>query len=245
MNCRFCGEGHYLNTIMVFDHRTKKDLPWRECCVCGFISQLPYNTDEEQQKLYGEFDILDPEFRAWHTWDTLLQSVEYNAEIMDNEADRKAYPQRRYLEVAAFSGYLMDHMKRRGWNVRGQELTKHGCEEAAKHGLHVEQSCVFQWDPKAEFDVISCREFLEHVWDFRGLMRRMFSWQAKGGVLWIQTPVTDGGERRKLAFQADHCSLFNLKNIETLLLEVGYEPQLLENRQGCGIIKALKRTCPA
>lgn len=232
-----------MERIEVYDHRTQKNLPWAECHHCGFISQLPYSNDEEQQKMYGTFDILDPEFRPWHTWETLLESCQYNAQIMDAHG-RDRYPARRYLEVAAFSGFLMEQMARRGWNVRGQELTQHGCDIAKEHGLQVECADVFKWDPKAEFDVISCREFLEHVWDFRGLLRRMFSWQAKGGVLWIQTPVTDGGVRRNLAFQADHVSLFTLANIERALLETGYEPELLENRDGCGIVRALKRTCP-
>lgn len=238
MTCRLCGSSE-TKQLVQHDGRTNKDIHWLECR-CGFVSQTPYSTDEEQGKMYGTFDILDPEFRPWHTWETLLESVQYNAQIMD--ADRDRYPLRRHLEIAAFSGFLMEQMRRRGWNVRGQELTQHGCDEAAKHGLTVECASVYEWEPHAEFDVISCREFLEHVWDFRGLLARCFRWQAQGGALWIQTPVTDSGVRfdRKIAFQADHVSLFSLANIDRELRLVGYTPVLLENRDGCGIVKAIK-----
>jgi hypothetical protein len=252
--CRFCSQ-----PVRELRRQVTQGIPMKDgvvpevntdwaMCDCGFVSQFPYSNDQEQAKFYGDFEIMDwdgEEFRAWHNWESLLKSCEYNAHIMD--ADRDRYPRRRYLEVAAFSGFLMEHMRGRGWNVRGQELTKHGCAEAARHGLKVDCCSVFDYEPGQEFDVISVREFIEHVWDYRGVLQRCFSWQAKGGALWIQTPVTDEGLdfKRRIAFQPDHVSLFSLANLRDVLLEVGYEPVLLENRDGCGIVKAIKRTCPA
>lgn len=238
MNCRLCNSPNLKNLIQ-HDARTNRDILWAEC-ECGFVSQRPYSTDQEQKKLYGNFDVLDPEFQPWHEWEGLVKSCEYNAQIMD--VDRDLYPRKRYLEVAAFSGFLMEHMRRRGWDIRGQELTQHGCDEAAKHGITVECADVFDWEPKAEFDVISCREFIEHIWDFRELASRMYRWQAPGGTIWIQTPITDSGVNfsRKIAFQADHVSLFSLQNLSDILGAAGYVTLEKHNRDGCGIVKARK-----
>lgn len=235
--CRFCSEvtAGYATTNF-----RGTELRWIICHACGFISQGPYSNDVEQAKNYGNFVILDEEFRDWHNWESLLKSCEYNAQIMD--ADRDKYPARRYLEVGAFSGFLMEQMRRRGWNVRGQELTAHGCAEGAAHGLQIDCCSVLEYEPGSEFDVISAREFIEHLWDFRGLIERCYRWQAPGGKLWIQTPVTDGGLKfeRQLSFQPDHVSLMSLKNLDSALRAVGYTPVLLENRDGCGIVAAVK-----
>lgn len=239
-HCRFCN-GVDFDELTQYDERTKQTLLWRSCS-CGFVSQLPYSNDVEQVKAYGiHFDILDPEFKPWHDWDGLVKSCEHNANLMDKY--KGIYPQRRYLEIAAFSGFLMEQMRRRGWNVRGQELTQHGCDEGANHGLPIECASVFNWEPNAVFDIISMREFIEHVWDFRELVARCYRWQAPDGMLWIQTPITDEGIdfKRKLSFQPDHVSLFSMHNLRSVLTLAGYTVLNAWNHDGCGIVQAVKR----
>lgn len=175
----------------------------------------------------------------------LVQSCLHNANMMD--AFRDKYPLRRYLEVGASSGYLQWEMQRRGWDTRGQELRPADVEVGRSQGLKIECCSVFHYSPPFPFDIISNREFIEHVWDFRGLVQRCHSWLGHGGRMFIQTPTIDGltDKSDRMVWGYGHLSLFTVQNLLDLGPQCGFEARLVEKTGTCTIVEYLKRTCPA
>jgi 2-polyprenyl-3-methyl-5-hydroxy-6-metoxy-1,4-benzoquinol methylase len=240
MNCRLCGFTELELGPTTDSYGTP--VSWVSCPACGFRSHTPYKTDAEQAAVYGSpSDWLS----AHGDWDHLVRNVQHNANLMD--ADRDVYPLRRHLEVACGLGYLAWEMKKRGWNSRGQELRPGDVDFAREKGLDVSCCSIFDFAPGQEFDVISTREFVEHVWDFSGLFRKAFTMLAKGGALWIQTPVIDRLPRFEPlpVYNHEHVSLFTLDGLLRELRASGFEIARAEIADvHCGIVKAVKRTCP-
>lgn len=246
IKCRYCN-GNELD--VEFDPLTKEipNMRWAKCPSCGFTSHFPYITDTEQASLYvGEWVIGEnPEDAKWADYGYLRKSCEHNAKLVDQF--RKKFPERRYLEVAASQGFLMHNMKDKGWNVWGQEIRSKDVRLAAERGLTIEQCSIFDYKPPTRFDVISCREFIEHVWDFRRLLQLCHSWLEKGGHLWIQTQVTDGARdfTNRYVYQAGHVSLFTEKLLLEALTAAGFTPFVTDRNNGCRVVRAEKITCPS
>jgi SAM-dependent methyltransferase len=102
------------------------------------------------------------------------------------------------LDLGCSSGTFLSTMPIASWRLFGVEMSAHEAKVAeAKSGAQV-----FVGDiPDApfapgSFDVITCFDVLEHVYDARRVMARVAEWLKPGGIFYILVPNIDSAEAR-------------------------------------------------
>jgi SAM-dependent methyltransferase len=141
---------------------------------------------------------------------------------------------RRLFEIGCGDGNFLAVMQRRGWTVRGGDVTAAGAKAAhARHGLTVD---VIDFDAPTipPCDAVGAYHVLEHVYDPRGFLRGLRAQLKTGAVLHIQMPnlrSVDGrlGGRNWWGLQCpQHVYFFEPRHLETLLAEEGFRAQSVE-----------------
>jgi 2-polyprenyl-3-methyl-5-hydroxy-6-metoxy-1,4-benzoquinol methylase len=97
--------------------------------------------------------------------------------------------QRRLLDVGCAAGFLLDELRRRGWEVCGVELSADLCHYARSQ-LGLDVFCGELRDspwPPASFDVVTVIGTIEHVLDPDGLVAATCRLLVPGGLLVILT----------------------------------------------------------
>lgn len=156
-----------------------------------------------------------------------------------------ALPFKRWLKVAGFPkfksngsildigcshGYFLEEMKNLGWQVKGIEMDEQSAAFARnERNLEVYtkriEECHFEKD---EFDAITMRMVLEHLYNPFEVLKIATLWLKKGGQLIFSIPYFDGFEFQWFKSCAyglqmpTHITFFTKKIIKNYLKELGY-----------------------
>ena len=156
-----------------------------------------------------------------------------------------ALPFKRWLKVAGFPkfksngsildigcshGEFLEEMKNFGWQAKGIEMDEKSAVFAReKRSLEVSvgrvENCHFE---KEDFDAITMRMVLEHLYNPFEVLKIAASWLKKGGELIFSIPYFDGFEFnvfKSFAYGLQlptHIFFFNKKIIRKLLKENGF-----------------------
>ncbi len=155
-------------------------------------------------------------------------------------------PFRRWLKVAGFPkfksngsildigcshGEFLEEMKNFGWQVRGIEMDEKSAVFAKeKRNLEVSvgrvENCHFE---KEEFDAITMRMVLEHLYNPFDVLKIITSWLKKEGELIFSIPYFDGFEFEWFKNYCyalhlpNHITFFNKKVLKKVLQENGFQ----------------------
>ena len=104
------------------------------------------------------------------------------------------------LDVGCSSGGFLNTLKNDGWDLYGIEMEPATAEKArATTGAHVFVGDVAHAPfPDEHFDVITCFDILEHVYDPWQLLTRARAWLKPGGILYTVLPNIESWESRLL-----------------------------------------------
>jgi SAM-dependent methyltransferase len=102
------------------------------------------------------------------------------------------------LDLGCSSGSFLESLKGEPWKLYGIEMSADGAKTAAaRSGAQVfvgdVQDAPF---PRESFDVITCFDVLEHVYDPRRVMARVGEWLKPGGIFYVLVPNIDSAESR-------------------------------------------------
>jgi SAM-dependent methyltransferase len=110
-------------------------------------------------------------------------------------------PSGALLDLGCSSGAFLESLKSESWKLHGVEMSAEEAKTAeARSGAQV-----FVGDiPEApfapeSFDVITCFDVLEHVYQPRLVMEKVAEWLKPGGIFYVLVPNIDSAEAR--AFQ--------------------------------------------
>jgi SAM-dependent methyltransferase len=104
-------------------------------------------------------------------------------------------PAGRLLDVGCGHGLLLDEARRRGFDVRGLELSRSAADYArGVLGLEVDEATLDEADGR--YDVIVLADVVEHLDDPAGALRTCATLLADGGVLCVVTPDPDSATAR-------------------------------------------------
>jgi len=164
---------------------------------------------------------------------------------LDQEAGRRATARRlldlvegqatgrgTLLDVGCGHGLLLDEARRRGWTVRGLELSASGRAHATEVlGLDVADATLESLDPQrdGDLDAIVLADVLEHFDDPVGAVRAAAALLRPGGVLCVVTPdpasrtARLAGERW-WGYLPAHTYLLPRSTLRGLLAAEGLEP---------------------
>jgi SAM-dependent methyltransferase len=102
------------------------------------------------------------------------------------------------LDLGCSSGAFLQSLRGRGWNLFGIEMSA----ESAKRAHEKSGAKIFVVDilhaqfPPASFDVITCFDVFEHLYEPRQVMEKVAEWLKVGGIFYILVPNVDAAEAR-------------------------------------------------
>ncbi|HEY6445198.1 MAG TPA: class I SAM-dependent methyltransferase [Acidobacteriaceae bacterium] len=102
------------------------------------------------------------------------------------------------LDLGCSSGAFLAFMRGPSWNLFGIEMSAESAQQAhEKTGASVFNGKVLdaRFSP-GSFDVITCFDVLEHLYEPRGVMARIAEWLKPGGIFYVLVPNIDSAEGR-------------------------------------------------
>lgn len=105
------------------------------------------------------------------------------------------------LDLGCSSGSFLECMRSESWKLYGVEMSREEARTAeARTGAQVFVGDV----PDApfapdSFDIITCFDVLEHMYEPRRVMAKVREWLKPGGIFYVQVPNIDSAERRVFA----------------------------------------------
>jgi len=104
------------------------------------------------------------------------------------------------LDLGCSSGSFLELMRGESWKLYGIEMSAEVARTAeAKSGAEVFVGSILDAHfPPASFDVITCFDVLEHLYEPRRVMARVSEWLKPGGIFYVLVPNIDSAEGRVL-----------------------------------------------
>lgn len=102
------------------------------------------------------------------------------------------------LDLGCSSGSFLESLKGDGWKLHGIEMSTECAKIAeAKTGAQVFVGNILDASfPRESFDVITCFDVLEHLYEPRRVMARVGEWLKPGGIFYVLVPNIDSAESR-------------------------------------------------
>lgn len=188
--CKLCGNGRYAPFAKV------KGYALVRCLGCGLVFLNPMPSPEEIGELYAPAYQTDKLFREEKITREFIET-----EIGKNDGRAKEITEcfggpGRLLDVGCGSGFFMASMKRRGWDVKGIDISEWAAEFAWKNlGLKVHTGGFDCINPDEKFDVVTMFHLLEHLTDPFAYLRGAARVLSENGRLVIKGPNLESFDR--------------------------------------------------
>lgn len=102
------------------------------------------------------------------------------------------------LDLGCSSGSFLESLRGNNWELYGIEMSAEGARTAeARSGAKVFVGDILDASfPPESFDVITCFDVLEHLYEPREVMARVGEWLKPGGIFYVLVPNVDSAESR-------------------------------------------------
>jgi SAM-dependent methyltransferase len=102
------------------------------------------------------------------------------------------------LDLGCSSGSFLESLPSDSWKLHGIEMSAVSAKTAeARSGAHVFVGNILDAPfPSESFDVITCFDVLEHLYEPRRVMARISEWLKPGGIFYVLVPNVDSAEAR-------------------------------------------------
>lgn len=152
------------------------------------------------------------------------------------------------LDLGCSSGAFLESLKGDSWELYGIEMSAEGAKAAeAKSGAQVFIGDILEAPFAAEsFDVITCFDVLEHVYDPLRVLLKVEEWLRPGGIFYVLVPNIDSAEAR--AFKSywhglelpRHLFHFSPASLQNLARTVGLTEVSLVTRRNPAVGTSLR-----
>jgi SAM-dependent methyltransferase len=152
------------------------------------------------------------------------------------------------LDLGCSAGSFLESMKGEPWKLYGIEMSAEGAKAAeARSGAHVFVGDIpdAPFAPES-FDVITCFDVLEHVYEARQVMSKVGNWLKRGGIFYVLVPNIDSAEARVFGSYwhglelPRHLSHFSPVSLKFLAESGGLREVSLETRRNPAVGTSLR-----
>ena len=152
------------------------------------------------------------------------------------------------LDVGCSSGGFLGFFQGESWKLYGIEMSADCAKRAeARTGAQVFVGDILDAPFASEsFDVITCFDVLEHVYQPRQAMAKVGEWLKPGGIFYVQVPNVDSAEARVFGSYwhglelPRHLFHYSPASLKSLAASAGLEVFLLETRRNPAVGTSLR-----
>ena len=195
--CPACGAINWSTDEIVKDHSiSSEDFTLVECLEC----HLKITRDAPSQEMIGPYYVSEDYISHSDVQNDLKDKLYHRARniMLQSKArwlEGSLASKGKLLDVGSGTGYFLQHMNKRGWEVTGLEPDK-GARTMAieKWNLDIRESSeIYQLQEK--YDAITMWHVLEHVHDLDGYLKRFSEMLTEDGFLIIAVPNHNSADR--------------------------------------------------
>jgi SAM-dependent methyltransferase len=144
------------------------------------------------------------------------------------------------LDIGCGSGGFLRTFKGHPWKLHGIEIAAAMADRArlnAGASVFVGDALSAPFAPES-FDVITCFDVLEHVYDPQGLLRKVLEWLKPGGVFYTMLPNIDSWEARMFGSYwyglelPRHLFHFSPRSLRNAMESVGFGEGYIKTQRG-------------
>lgn len=152
------------------------------------------------------------------------------------------------LDLGCSSGGFLEAIRGKSWELYGIEMSAESAKTAeAKTGAQVFVGDIVEAPfPPESFDVITCFDVLEHLYQPRRVMGKVAEWLRPGGIFYFQVPNIDSAEAQVFGTYWQglelprHLFLYSPASVRSLAKDAGLSVALLETRRNSTIGTSLR-----
>jgi SAM-dependent methyltransferase len=189
--CPVCGSsgGRLWLTAPDRFHGRHEEYALLRCPPCSLVWLSHPPKPEDMQQHYTE------------SYDRLISASGQNSPFrwVDRKAALRPHKQSgSILDLGCSSGAFLQSLPAADWQLYGIEMSAESAKEAQrKTGAKVFVGEILQAGfPPASFDVITCFDVLEHLYEPRRVMAKVNEWLKPGGIFYVLVPNIDSAEGR-------------------------------------------------
>jgi SAM-dependent methyltransferase len=160
------------------------------CTTCELVFQARPPLGEELEALYTA-DYFTQGGAGYPDYIADERTHRRQARTYLKKIERLGVPRGALLDVGCAAGFFLDEARKRGFTVRGCELSQYAQEYARERlGLEVDRAGFVDASfapPPASFDVITVFNVLEHIPDPQLVAGKLFDLLKPGGYLVVET----------------------------------------------------------
>jgi SAM-dependent methyltransferase len=152
------------------------------------------------------------------------------------------------LDLGCSSGSFLEFMRDGSWNLYGVEMSADGAMAAQQRsGAQVFVGNIVDAPfPPESFDVITCFDVLEHLYEPRQVLARAGKWLKPGGIFYVLVPNVDSAEARAFGSYwhglelPRHLFHYSPASLKFLAESVGLQEVSLETRRNPAVGTSLR-----
>ena len=222
-SCPVCGADEA--TEIANMDRNLKFLRTVMCNHCGLAFTNPLPTDEELSLFYKKY------YRAFYQMAFSKPKQKHIAKrtFEANQRSKAISGLKagdRTLDFGCGSGEFVKTMLDLGYDAHGFEIGEsYGSYGKGKLGSRIKVSGWQEVNYKPDFDLITCFHVVEHLRDPLNAVRKMISWTAPGGLIYLEVPNIAADPNKGFGFfHFAHVLGFNTWNFRLMCATLGLVP---------------------
>jgi 2-polyprenyl-3-methyl-5-hydroxy-6-metoxy-1,4-benzoquinol methylase len=238
--CPVCGHAGASKWLSGPDrlHGRREQYTLVRCAICSVVWLIHPPRPEEMHLHYTEaYDrLISAGGNSPMRWEFRRKAI---AEIKQQGA---------LLDLGCSSGAFLEYMRGESWKLFGVEMSARTAKVAeAKSGAQVFVGNILDATfAKETFDVITCFDVLEHLYEPKKVMARVAEWLKPGGIFYVLVPNVDSAEGRVFGSYwhglelPRHLFHYSPKSLKFLAESVGLDDVSLETHRNPAVGTSLR-----
>lgn len=210
----------------------KKGYDYLECSSTGTLIVNPRPSKKDLSKFYKDSKSNNFWYEKFFL-PKLKQRVNFTIRPKINYLTKnfKSYRKKKIIDIGSGSGDFLIHLKKK-WKyakLYGLEPSDKMSEKFKDKDVIIYKNVIEDFKPKKKFDLVTCFELFEHVYNPNIFIKSLNNILSKNGLLYLSTLNAKGfdikylREKSKSIYPPYHLNFFTIKSMKKILTLNGFK----------------------